>query len=213
VVLVTDRASIDDTAQLDRIARLGRTGSEAAVIVRDKQLAGRERLDLALRLRKATSEVGARLLIAMTSETDLELAAECEADGVHVPSKWLSAPSFAGVEWPGEVSVACHGDDELARAVEIGASWVLVSPIFSSPGKGAPVGVGALRAARARLDGLAAERGRARVGLVALGGVDASNADACIEAGADGVASIRADLTAWLLRTARPRASDPLGGS
>jgi thiamine-phosphate pyrophosphorylase len=80
--------------------------------------------------------------------------------------------------------------DEVVRAAGEGADAAVLSPIFSSPGKGAPLGVEALAAARAAVG--------ARVQLVALGGVTAASAAACFAAGADAVAAIRADLRAAL---------------
>lgn len=80
------------------------------------------------------------------------------------PSAWLSR--------------ACHDPD----APDRDADAVLVSPVFPSAGKGPPLGLSALgRAAR-------------HATVLALGGVDATNARACLDAGATGVAAIRACL-------------------
>lgn len=103
-----------------------------------------------------------------------DLARRVRADGVHgedLPSDfaWRSAPA--------------HDPKQLQNARALGANAALVSPIFASPGKDAPRGVSALREARA----LAPE-----MTLVALGGIDETNARACREAGADAVAVIRA---------------------
>jgi thiamine-phosphate pyrophosphorylase len=89
------------------------------------------------------------------------------------------------------ISVACHGVADVARAAGEGADAAVLSPIFASPGKGAPLGVEALREARA-----AAGEG---ILIVALGGVTAANAGACAAAGAGAVAAIRADLGPVLL--------------
>jgi len=81
------------------------------------------------------------------------------------------------------ISVPAHGDDDVTRAREEGASAVYVSPIYETPGKGPPRGLDAIRRARELA-------GPMRV--YALGGIDVVNAAACIAAGADGVAVIRA---------------------
>jgi thiamine-phosphate pyrophosphorylase len=81
------------------------------------------------------------------------------------------------------VSVAAHEQGEVDRARARGASAVLVSPVFASPGKGEPRGTAFLSEARSRA-------GTLRV--YALGGVDESNAASCRRAGADGVAIVRA---------------------
>lgn len=104
----------------------------------------------------------------------VELARRVRADGIHgedLPAdfEWRSAPA--------------HDPQQLQNARKSGANAALVSPIFASHGKEAPRGVGALREARA----LAPE-----MTLVALGGIDETNARACRQAGADAVAVIRA---------------------
>ena len=104
----------------------------------------------------------------------LDLARRVKADGVHgedLPAEleWRSSPA--------------HDAKQLQNARNAGANAALVSPIFSSPGKDLPRGVVAIREARA----LAPE-----MTLVALGGIDATNARVCREAGADAVAVIRA---------------------
>lgn len=104
----------------------------------------------------------------------IELARRVRADGVHgenLPADfaWRSSPA--------------HDPKQLQNAHKAGANAALVSPIFASPGKDAPRGVAALREARAMAPDMT---------LVALGGIDATNARACREAGADAVAVIRA---------------------
>jgi thiamine-phosphate pyrophosphorylase len=81
------------------------------------------------------------------------------------------------------VSVAAHDPEDAGEAASNGASLALVSPIFATPGKGPPRGVGFISEMRARAP---------RLRLYALGGVDSENASSCIDAGADGVAVIGA---------------------
>ena len=104
----------------------------------------------------------------------VDLARRVRADGIHgeeLPADfaWRSSPA--------------HDAKQLQNARNAGANAALVSPIFASPGKGAPRGVSALREARAMAPDMT---------IVALGGIDETNARACREAGADAVAVIRA---------------------
>lgn len=85
------------------------------------------------------------------------------------------------------ISVPAHSDDDVVRARDEGATAVYVSPIFETPGKGPPRGLDAIRRARELA-------GPMRV--YALGGIDVGSAKACIDAGADGVAVIRAVVAA-----------------
>jgi thiamine-phosphate pyrophosphorylase len=78
------------------------------------------------------------------------------------------------------VGMSCHDREEVARAE--GADWIFLSPVFAVPSKGArPLG----------LEGFADLAAQSSSPAYALGGVDASNARACLEAGAAGIAAIR----------------------
>jgi thiamine-phosphate pyrophosphorylase len=101
--------------------------------------------------------------------------------------------AFGRTTW---ISVAAHSDDDVRDAVADGADAVLVSPVFPTraPSPGAVAkrerGLGALRSARA----VVAAAG-STMPIYALGGVAPERVAACIAAGADGVAVLRALLT------------------
>ena len=156
---------------------------EFGVQLRDKRR-GREAVRaLADRLRSITAASGVPLLI----NGDVELAREVGADGVHVGG---GGPPLATVRHAvprGSISVPAHSDGDIVRAAEDGVDAVLVSPIFATPGKGPPRGLAALVSARARAGSVA---------IYALGGIDRARARQCVEAGATGVAVLRALLSA-----------------
>lgn len=105
---------------------------------------------------------------------DVALADALGAQGVHASEH---APSF-------EVrSMPAHSSEEACAARHHGANALLVSPVFAVPGKGPPCGLELVRAVAAQSPGCQ---------VWALGGIDASNARSCIEAGAVGVAMQRA---------------------
>ncbi|HWG55531.1 MAG TPA: thiamine phosphate synthase, partial [Gaiellaceae bacterium] len=84
---------------------------------------------------------------------------------------------------------------EAAVAEYTGATYIGAGPIWSTPSKadaGAPIG----------LDGLREVCLAVNVPVVAIGGIDASNAGECIRAGASGVAVIRAVAELGALRAA-----------
>jgi thiamine-phosphate pyrophosphorylase len=170
-----------------RIARASSAPERFWVQLRDPELDGRRLFEVGLELRRLTRAAGCRLMV----NDRLDVAALVEADGVHLGRRSVAVADArrllgAGV-W---VSASAHDDAELDRAAAEGADAVLLSPIFASPGKGPPLGLEALERARKRLP-------RA-IELVALGGVTAESAAGCLAAGADGLASIRADLTTLL---------------
>jgi thiamine-phosphate pyrophosphorylase len=82
-----------------------------------------------------------------------------------------------------------------ARECEPLADYLGVGPVWGTPSK-------ADAAPALGLDGLREICSAVSVPVVAIGGIDASNAGACIEAGASGVAVIRAAHDAAALRRA-----------
>lgn len=142
--------------------------------IREKDLAARALFDFTL----AVLEVHNRELKTKRSATKIlvngrsDIAWAAGADGVHLPA---SAPEAV---LPGLlVGRSCHSLDEVRKAQ---ADFVTFGPIFSSPGKGPPLGVASLREA--------ANLGKP---VYALGGVNWDNGDECIRQGAIGVAGIR----------------------
>jgi thiamine-phosphate pyrophosphorylase len=175
IIQITDAGTLP---LLEILARVARGGDGFAVQLRDPELPARRLVALGLELRRA-----ARLLV-VNDRVDVALA--IGADGVHLGRRSIAVAEARGLG-VGWVSRSAHSLDEALAAAGEGADAVLLSPIFASPGKGAPLGVAALAEVRARLP--------AGVLLYALGGVTRELAPRCIEAGADGVAAIRADLS------------------
>jgi thiamine-phosphate pyrophosphorylase len=133
------------------------------------------------RLAERLCAIGVRFVLNGTPEDAVRVGAE----GVHLPG---DAPDLAHARavlgedaW---ISIAAHDDDAVTRAVAGRATAALVSPIFETPGKGAPRGVEALTRAKSIAKG--------RVRIIALGGIDSRRAASCALAGADGIAVIRA---------------------
>jgi thiamine-phosphate pyrophosphorylase len=109
------------------------------------------------------------------------LAAELQADGVHLTSKQFGEIEYAKASGLFTI-ISCHTFDEARAAEKLGADMITFSPIFASPGKGEPLGLGALKA----LQGIIS------LPIIALGGiVSRTQIEACREAGASGFASIR----------------------
>jgi thiamine-phosphate pyrophosphorylase len=116
----------------------------------------------------------------------LDLAVALGADGVHLGERSVSPLDVRGVLPRAFVSHAAH---DVGAVHDSASNAALLSPIFVAR-KGRPaLGVAALRAARTLLDAK-----RSPMALYALGGIDASKAAACIDAGASGVAVIGAAL-------------------
>jgi thiamine-phosphate pyrophosphorylase len=154
--------------------------ASTAIQLRDKRRLGRALLALAERLAAICEHHGAPLYV----NDRLDIALAVRASGVHLGERSVDiADVRALLGHHVFVSIAAHELSDIDRARREGADAALVSPIFANPEKGPPRGTGFIAEARARA---------AELGLYGLGGVDASNARACVAAGADGVAVIRA---------------------
>jgi thiamine-phosphate pyrophosphorylase len=190
ILLVTDPQFGDDAIVrcVERAAAALPSGW-LGVQLRDKRRPLVSLRIFASRLRQVTRGVGAALIL----NGNARLARDVGADGVHLGRDGGPVRDVRAVcgshAW---VSMAAHSDIAVGQAVDEGADAVLVSPVFASrpPGILAPGkegrGVNALRSARVVSAG--------RIAVYALGGVDADNARACIEAGSHGVAVMRALL-------------------
>jgi thiamine-phosphate pyrophosphorylase len=124
---------------------------------------------------------------------DVEAALRLGADGVHLGRKDEGAERavesglLLGLS---AASVEEARDGEARSAAYVGAGPVWATP--SKPDADPPIG----------LDGLAEICAAVSIPVVAIGGVDATNAADCIRAGAAGVAVIRAARDARALRAA-----------
>ena len=145
------------------------------VQIRDKELSARDLFESCLSA--AAAPRTARLLV----NDRLDVALACGIDGVHLPS---GRPSPAGYRAAAGrslvIGVSCHTIEEVRRAAAEGADFALLGPIFTSPGKGPPIGLGVLEQAA-----------RESIPVLALGGITLENARACMDAGAAGIAAIR----------------------
>jgi thiamine-phosphate pyrophosphorylase len=141
-----------------------------------------------------------RLLVNAGAPGAAEAARAAGAAGIHLPGRW-HAEEVGMARIAGIVSVGCHSVGEVAVARTAGADVALLSPIFrtESHPEARPLGVEALTQA-ARTAG--------KMPVFALGGVNAENAASCIEAGAAGVAAIRAFLSEQLDQWTAPAQKD-----
>ena len=112
---------------------------------------------------------------------DIELTSRLGADSVHLASHQFDEIAAAKA-MNLFVIISCHTEREAKEAEGLGADMITFSPIFASPNKGEPLGLGALK----ELKGIIS------LPIIALGGIlTQAEVDSCQRAGASGFASIR----------------------
>ncbi|MEC0200147.1 thiamine phosphate synthase, partial [Paenibacillus taichungensis] len=142
-------------------------------------LVGEARITLARRLREMCSQHGIPFIV----NDDVELAVAVEADGIHVGQDDADAVLVRARIGEGRMlGVSAHSVLEARRAVQAGANYLGVGPMYPTHSKAdahavlGPAGVAELRAA-----GIA-------VPVVGIGGITPDTTAAVMAAGADGVA-------------------------
>ena len=155
-------------------------GGAAIIQYRDKSGDAGKRLRQATELRELCTQYRALLII----NDDIALAQNVCADGVHLgvhDAGLYDARDVVGDDFI--IGVSCYANFERARLLSLqGANYVAFGAFYASPTKP--------DAAQATPALLSEARQRLAVPTCAIGGIDASNAGALIQAGADMVAVI-----------------------
>jgi len=150
---------------------------------RDKTAPSRGMFAEASKIRKACPGV----LLIVNDRIDIALAAR--ADGVHIGGEDM--PFAAARKLLGKnriIGVTVHSVKEAKAAEKAGADYLGVSPIFRTTTKadaGRPAGVKLIRAVKKF----------AKIPVVAIGGINHSNAAEVIGAGADAICAISCVVT------------------
>ena len=190
---ITDRRLLGDHENIRQKNLLVWIESAAAaeidfIQLREKDLSARELESLAGEaMARLTRFPKSRLLI----NSRLDIALALAAHGVHLRAEDFQASDARYIAAKAGkqivIGVSCHSAKEVALADSHGADFALLGPIFEKRGETlAPLGLDELRRACTRPAAAAS-----RMPVLALGGVNLSNAHDCMKAGADGVAGIR----------------------
>jgi thiamine-phosphate pyrophosphorylase len=192
---ITDRSqfpgeeSAHRHALLAKVAEAARAGVDY-IQLREKDLTARELEILAREVVAVMRENSPSTRLLINSRTDVALAAE--ADGVHLRADDVAPHEVRQVLEVSAhrplttdhflVAASCHTAADVFRAESEAAEFAVFAPVFRKRGTAGlpPTGLAALR-----------EACRAKIPVLALGGVNLDNAASCLNAGAAGIAAIR----------------------
>jgi thiamine-phosphate pyrophosphorylase len=174
-------------------------GGADAVQLREKNLSARELIRLAKDLQAICDRTGT--LFFLNDRVDAALAAD--VDGVHVGQE--DVPAKVARQLLGHrklLGVSCHSTAQALAAHGDGADYVSCGPLFATPTKPTYKPV--------TLDLIKQYKLIVRVPFVCIGGVDESNVEQVVSAGADRVAVVRAVCGADDVEAAARRMKDKI---
>jgi len=169
-------------------ARVAREGGATVIQLRLKGVATSELVERGRPFRDFCS----RQAIPFVVNDDVQAAIELGADGVHL------GRNDDGAERAHEagllLGLSAQDLEEALSAWQERPDYIGAGPVWSTPTKQEATAIG--------IEGLRAICSAVGVPVVAIGGIDATNAGACLEAGATGVAVVRAAANATAIRAA-----------
>jgi thiamine-phosphate pyrophosphorylase len=186
---VTDRRLLGGVAPLREAIRRAATAGVDWIQIREKDLDGRQLLELARQSVFDAREFAAQNTVQIIINDRFDVALAAGAAGVHLGE--ASIPVRAVAEWRRStghanflIGASCHSVKSAVGAEGDGADYIFFGPVFATPSKrsfGPPQGIDQLKKT---CEGI-------RIPVLAIGGVTQENAAACIAAGAAGIAAIR----------------------
>ncbi|HEX6791731.1 MAG TPA: thiamine phosphate synthase, partial [Candidatus Krumholzibacteria bacterium] len=164
-----------------------------AVQLREKDFSAPDVVSSTTRLVGLMHPQQAKLFVNVATVEDDTLgiiAASPGVDGFHVPDDPALLAHIRRLFPKHLVGASTHSADGVRAAAEAGADFVTFGPVF---------GTGAKTKAQG-LDKLSGACAAAAIPVFAIGGITADRAKECLDAGAHGVAAIRAIMTATSAR-------------
>ena len=181
VYLVTDRG-LCRNRPLQEIILQAIQGGAAYVQLREKELSTRAFVEEAIAVKKILFPFHVPLII----NDRLDVALACGADGVHIGQEdmpYETARKLMGQEAIIGLSVETWADVEASQNLDV--DYIGASPVFATPTKTDTKEAWGL-------EGLKKIKSFSRHPVVAIGGINESNARAVVEAGADCLAVVSA---------------------
>ncbi|MEJ2228682.1 MAG: thiamine phosphate synthase [Alphaproteobacteria bacterium] len=183
--VVTDRGLARGRSLLD-VTAAALKGGATMVQLREKNATTRAFLEEARALKALLAPLGVPLII--NDRVDIALAVD--ADGVHVGQTDMPVEAVRALVGAEKIlGLSITSEAEITRADALAADYLGVGPAYAQTTKAdasTPLGV----------DGFAALCRKAPQPVMAIGGIDATNAAPLAQAGADGVAVVSAIMAA-----------------
>ncbi|MBE9019259.1 thiamine phosphate synthase, partial [Chroococcidiopsidales cyanobacterium LEGE 13417] len=173
------------TEGLFHVVEAALQGGLSLVQYRDKDTADLDRLETARQLRQLCHQYGAIFLV----NDRIDLALAVDADGVHLGQQDMPIAIARQLLGPQKIiGRSTTNPEEMQRAIQEGADYIGVGPVYETPTKAgkAPVGLEYIRHVAKNVS----------IPWFAIGGIDVNNVNEVLNAGAQRVAVVRAIVRA-----------------
>jgi len=182
--LILDTQALQGRSEVE-VATQAIQGGAKIIQLRDKQRHKADLLEIAQKLKEVCVHKGVLFII----NDYLDLALASDADGLHLGQKDLPIPEARRL-LPMDKLIGCSTTtvSEAVRSQSEGADYIAVGSIYPTTSKA--------DFKLAGLDTLRRVRKRVSLPLIAIGGINETNVEEVMKAGADGVAVISAVLGA-----------------
>jgi len=180
--VITDEVLSGGRSHID-IAQAALKGGAGVIQLRDKQASSRKLYDCAVKIHQLTTAAGATFIV----NDRLDIALASGAEGLHIGQEDIPAPIARKLLGSDKIlGVSARTLEEAVQAEREGADYIGLGPIFEARGSksdaGEPVGLELIRVVHNSV----------KIPLIAIGGINLTNAAEVISAGAAGVAVISA---------------------
>ncbi|HNW25167.1 MAG TPA: thiamine phosphate synthase [Candidatus Gastranaerophilaceae bacterium] len=169
---------------LDAVASALEGGVEI-VQLREKTMSAKNLIELGKKVKQLCAQYGAIFIV----NDRVDIAMILEADGVHLGQDDLDVKSARALIGEGMIiGVSTHAPEQALKAVEEGADYIGVGPVFETPTKQGRKAVG--------LDYVKWAAENIEIPFFAIGGIDGANVDKVLGVGAKRIAVVRAIINA-----------------
>lgn len=178
LLVISDRKLCKGKSLTEIAEECFRTGVKAFQL-REKDLSSFELLHLAREIGKNSSKYKSKLII----NDRLDIALLSKASGIHSPENGIPVSAVKKFGKNLIAGKSAHSIESAKQAEENGYDYILFGPIYRTPSKinfGKPKGVKELKKVCEAVN----------IPVFAIGGINPSRVEKCIEAGAKGVAVI-----------------------
>ena len=169
---------LQDRGPIEVVAAQIRGGADV-IQLREKGLRKRDRIDLGIKLRDLTRRKGVLFIV----NDDIDLALFLDADGVHLGQGDTPIQVARPLMKDKIIGISTHSLEQIDRAVESGADYIGVGPVFDTSTKDD-------REEIIGLDILLQIKDTCPIPYVAIGGIGKDNISSVVKAGCHRVAVI-----------------------